>query len=482
MKRPSGMPGAHLVFGGIGAMRSRKKWIDRELLSVETAEGKLSLFQLALPIFLNSISALLISFVQTIAARKYSGGFLVIPITIAATGFSFLQTVVMLVSTGTAILLSAYLGRKAYDDCKKIVGTSLLLSLIFASAAALIGLMLAEPLLQFMGMNKAEYAAYRPYALSLFRWRMAELVIWSVGNDAVACLRCYGYTRIGFIAGLAMNVVNIAGVVGALFLLKIPAGSAVLALSIISIVSSVVFTAVGLIDLRIKKIPAARRPDREFCKKIFQVGIPAGISQIFYALSQIVTTSICTRLPQAAYLAKTYVQQITQFVYKFGYSIGQANAIIVGRLCGMGELERADRIHRQDLKIVLLCNMALSLLCLCFGRSFLRLFFGADESVLAFTPVFAIDLAVEFGRGMNHVGENGLNAAGDVRFTTVCSIASCWIFSVGLSYLFVAVLGWSLYGMWAAFAVDELFRGTAYLIRWKKQGWKKEFARMMGGR
>ena len=462
-------------------MSGGKKWIDKELLSVETDEGKLSLFRLSLPIFLNMISSLLISFVQTIAARRYMDGFLVVPITIAATGFSFLQTIVMLIGTGAAILLSAYLGRKAYDDCKKIVGTSLILSLIFALAVALIGLAASGPLLKFMGMNKEEYAVYQPHALAIFKWRMAELVVWSVGNDAISCLRCYGHTKIGFIAGLATNVVNIAGVVFSLFVLKIPAESAVLALSLISVASSVVFTAIGLVFLRVKKIPAAARLDRTFTKKIFQVGVPAGISQIFYSLSQIVTTSICTRLPQAAYLAKTYLQQITQFVYKFGYSIGQANAIIVGRLCGMGDPERADRIHRQDLKIVLLCNMALSVLCMIFGRSFLRLFFGADESILAFSFVFVIDIAVEFGRGMNHVGENGLNATGDVRFTTICSIASCWVFSVGLSYLFVAVLGWSLYGMWIAFAVDELFRGTAYLIRWKKQGWKKEFEKMMAG-
>lgn len=457
-----------------------KKWIDKELLCVETETGKLSLFQLSLPIFLNLISSVLISFVQTIAAKKYLDGFFIVPITIASTGVSFLHTIVMLVGTGTSILLSVSLGQRKYNECKKIVGTSLIISFVFSAFIALTGLATAKPLLMFMGMNKAEYEIFQPYALTIFKVRMAELIVWSVGNVAVACLRCYGYSGIGFISGLASNVANMLSVAVALFILKIPQESAALTFSLISVGSALVFAFIGMAALWKKKIPFDKGFSGKWCKKIFRVGIPAGISLIFYSLSRLVTTSICTRLPQAAYLAQTYVQQITQFVHQFGYSIGQANAVMVGRLCGMGELIRADRLHRQNLRIVLTCNTVLSVACAIFGRRFLQLFFGADKSILAFSLIFFIDVAVEFGRGMNHVGENGLNATGDIKFTTVVSILSCWIFSVGLSYLFVVVFRWSLYGMWTAFAVDELFRGTAYYIRWRKQKWKKAFFNMTG--
>jgi Na+-driven multidrug efflux pump len=105
--------------------------------------------------------------------------------------------------------------------------------------------------------------------------------------------------------------------------------------------------------------------------------------------------------------------------------------------------------------------------------------FGADNSVLSFvTGVMAIDVLVELGRGMNHVGQNGLNATGDVRFTTVISILSCWICSVGFAYLFGIVFNFGLYGIWLAFAIDELFRGTLYYLRWKKQGWRKAFSKI----
>ena len=61
---------------------------------------------------------------------------------------------------------------------------------------------------------------------------------------------------------------------------------------------------------------------------------------------------------------------------------------------------------------------------------------------------------------------------GDVRFTTVISIISCWACSVGLSFVFV-LCGLDLYGIWLAFAIDELFRGTLYYVRWRRKSWQK---------
>lgn len=455
------------------------KLIDKKLLSVQTKDGKLSLFALALPLFFSQISSVLMSFVQTIVAKRYEQGFFVVPVTIAATGNTFLQVLNMTVGTGASILLSAYLGAGKKKECEELVGTALILSLLFSCAISFIGLLFAEPLLNFMGMKKAEYAMYRPYALTIYKLRLIEFVVWLIGYTAIACLRCYGHTKIGFWASFVSNIVNLVGVVLFLFVFEISKENASLVFAFCPIAGLSVFSALGLFCLRIKKIPTKTTFNFRLCRKIFSVGIPANISQIFYQLSQIATTSICTNLPPTAYLAKTYISQIVRFTCMFGYSIGQANSVMVGRLCGMGEADVAYKVHMQNLKVVVFCNVLLSTLCAFSGKKLLQWLFGASGDVLAFSSVFYIDIAVELGRGMNHVGEFGLNSTGDVKFTTTMSVLSCWLFSVGLSYLFVTVLHRSLNCMWIAFAIDELLRGVSYLIRWKKQTWKKQFEKMM---
>ena len=82
-----------------------------------------------------------------------------------------------------------------------------------------------------------------------------------------------------------------------------------------------------------------------------------------------------------------------------------------------------------------------------------------------------MDLAVEIGRSLNNTVSGALQAVGDIRYQLIVNQLSCWIISVGGSYLFGIVLGFSLYGVWAAFAMDELTRGLLMLRRWRSGKW-----------
>jgi Na+-driven multidrug efflux pump len=147
-------------------------------------------------------------------------------------------------------------------------------------------------------------------------------------------------------------------------------------------------------------------------------------------------------------------------------------------MCGMGDFDKLDRMHRQNMRIAIFANVIFSAVLAIFGKNVVQALFATNNAVANYAAIILwIDIFVEIGRGMNHAGQNGLNATGDVKFTTVVSAFSCWTMSVGLSALFVYVFKWDLYGIWIAFAIDELFRGTMYYIRWKKGSWKKSFFR-----
>ena len=48
---------------------------------------------------------------------------------------------------------------------------------------------------------------------------------------------------------------------------------------------------------------------------------------------------------------------------------------------------------------------------------------------------------------------------------------SSWLISVGGSYVLGILCGWGLYGVWTAFALDELTRGLLLLRRWRSHRW-----------
>ena len=84
-----------------------------------------------------------------------------------------------------------------------------------------------------------------------------------------------------------------------------------------------------------------------------------------------------------------------------------------------------------------------------------------------------IDLFIQMGRAMNHCYTSSLRAVGDVRFTMTVMIASTWLISVPLCYIFSILCGFGLYGIWMGFAADECLRGSLGLYRWRKQKWRK---------
>jgi Na+-driven multidrug efflux pump len=85
--------------------------------------------------------------------------------------------------------------------------------------------------------------------------------------------------------------------------------------------------------------------------------------------------------------------------------------------------------------------------------------------------IFFLDFFVEIGRALNHCFNGALQAAGDVKFQLVVNQGSAWVLSVGGTYLLGVVFGLGLYGVWIAFACDELIRGSILVLRWRSGGW-----------
>ncbi len=458
-------------------MKLFNKFIDKDLLSVGEGKNKLSVFSLALPIFFESIGVHLIGLVQSAMSAHYEGGFFVTVTAIPSTILSLFLNVIAMITTGMSIILSITLGRGQNSNCKKIIGNAFIVICILNVTLCLAGFFLSPQLLSLMGMKGKDYAEKIPYATTYLRWRFLLTIIFNVSPIFTSALRCYGYTKVGFICSISSNIVNAGLTAVAMYALKLNFTQMIYALIIICAASSLVNLLLAVVLFFRKKIGIEIKPDGGLCKAMIKVGLPASVSAIAYSLSQTITARFCVDITEDAYLAKTYISQLVFFVYQLGYSIGQANSIMVGRICGMGDLDRVDKMHRQNLRIVLTLNISFSVLLAILSKYLVSALFAANAKILEYSYVVLwIDIAVEIGRGMNHLGQFGLNATGDTVYTTVVSIVSCWVCSVFMSYLFIK-LGWDLYGIWCAFAIDELFRGILYYVRWRKGGWRGRFTK-----
>jgi len=70
---------------------------------------------------------------------------------------------------------------------------------------------------------------------------------------------------------------------------------------------------------------------------------------------------------------------------------------------------------------------------------------------------------------------NSFRAANDVKYTLIISIASMWIFRVGLSYIFAGILGWGVMGVWFAMFSDWVVRALFFGVRLVRGTWLTKY-------
>ncbi len=457
---------------------SKRKIFDTSLFSLQTTEGKLNLFVLTLPLFLQLISGVLIGMIQTSFVAHYEGGFFVTAIGFGNSAWGLASTTIQMIPLGLAIILSVYLGQeRSREEQADLTGTAVLTMAALTSLFCGLLIIFAEPVLKLFGMNGAEYTQLLPHAVRYLRIRLLGEIVASWYQPLAQALNCHGKTAVNLVATLSSSLLSVLFTYLCLYVFCVPSDMVMLSLGLCALGANVVHALLIALYYAVKRYPFRFVWRWKQAIQLFKLGVPASIANIVYSLSTNLTGTAIASLGINAYDTKQFVSQTVQFVYYFGFSLAKAGSIMMGRMYGMGEKEKIDKMFRQTLIIVLASNTLLSGIMFALYRPLLTFFYAANDEILniAFL-VYAIDMIVEFGRGANHVGQNSLNALGDVKFTTIVSIASCLAISVGLSFLFVFAFGWGLWSIWIAFACDELIRASLYLIRWKKGKWKTKLA------
>jgi Na+-driven multidrug efflux pump len=207
-------------------------------------------------------------------------------------------------------------------------------------------------------------------------------------------------------------------------------------------------------------------------KSILRIGIPSGLSSVSFTFSKVFTASFIALLGSKALSANVYCTNILCYVYLVSMCMGNANALLVGRCYGAGNYDRADRMNAQLIKITTVVNLLISLLVVLLRKPLLSIFTDDQWAVDMALGVFLVDIVVEQARAISQIYEYALRATGDVVFSMVFIVASCWLFSIGLSYILAIHCGLGLVGCFIGLAADEWTRTIVTYFRWKSGKWK----------
>jgi Na+-driven multidrug efflux pump len=188
-------------------MKGFKKFLNKDLMVLQTPTVKLTIFGLAIPLFFESIGAQIIAMIQTMLSSNFMDGFFVSPMSIALSASAPITSLSQSVTMGLSVVLSINLGRGKDKDSAKIIGSAMYANVLFSIFLNSIVAVLAEPLISFMGYSGPEYIEQFPYAVDYLQKQSIVMIVLRITTGFMVILRCYGYTKIGMYSTLISSSV-----------------------------------------------------------------------------------------------------------------------------------------------------------------------------------------------------------------------------------------------------------------------------------
>ena len=435
--------------------------------------GNLSrqLSSLAGPIFIETLLVMMLGAVDTFMLSRYSDN------SVAAVGVvNQLMNLVFLlfevISIGTSILCSQYIGAGRKDKVIQVVGISLIFNL-FSGLLLSLGLYsFAGSLLQMMGLRPDLMSDGLPYMKIVGGFAFLQAISLSLS----ASLRSADKAKYPMYVSMVVNVLNIIGnyslIFGKFGMPALGVEGAAISTSLCRFVS-VVLLFVILFKKHIPSFPKelfSPFPWIEL-KNLLKIGIPSAGEHFSYSLSQVVITYFINMISNQALATRSYIVNIVMFTYIFALSIAQGGAILVGHLVGMKKINAAYTIGKRIMRLGTATSVTLALLTAIFGKHILGMLTSDPWIISTGAAILWIEVLLENGRALNFFGVNSLRSAGDIYFPVLVGIVVMWGVQVVGSYFLGISLGWGLIAMWAVFALDENIRGFIFIRRWNSFKW-----------
>jgi putative MATE family efflux protein len=440
---------------------------------MKTVFSRKDLFKLLLPLMFEQLLAVTIGMADIA---------MVTPIGEAATsGVSLVDAINMLLAqvfvalaTGGAIVAAQYLGRDdrpaACEAARQLVAVTAVGSAAVAAICVVARTFLLGAL--YGGIEPAVMQSAQDY----FLMTALSYPFIALYNAGAALFRAQGNSRVSLAAALLMNVVNIGA--NAVFIFGLGLGAMGAGLG--TLISRAVGAGAVLWLLR---NPHNRvfvsdygdfAPNRGMVKTILRIAVPNGLENGVFHIGKLLVAGLVASFGTAAIAANAVGHSISSGACVPANAVGLGMIAVVGQCVGAGQYDMARRYTRRLLGLAYLVGGVVNLAVLVFARQISGLFPLGEEAVSLAAMVVAIHagFAIFFMPGA-FVLPCALRAAGDVRFAMTASVATMWIFRIGLSYVLGRGMGLGLVGVWLAMGIDWIVRTALFAWRLESGGWRK---------
>ena len=336
------------------------------------------ILQFSIPLMLSGILQLLFNAADIIVVGQFTGSQAMAAVGSTGSLNNLIVNIFLGLSIGSSVLMARYYGAKENDNIHELVHTSVLLSLISGTVLIVIGIILARPLLMWMG-TPADVIDQSVLYMRIVFLGMPAMLTYDFG---AGILRAIGDTRRPLVYLTAAGVINAC--LNVFFVVCF--GLGVAGVAIATIISQYI-SAFLVIRCMMKSDAAYKLSLKELriykskLNQIVRIGLPAGIQGAVFNISNVLIQSSINSFGSIAMAGNTAAANIEGFVYTSMNSLYQASTSFTSQNVGARKTERIVPVLLSCLMIVSIVGIGLSSLVVIFGKELLGIYSGNAEVI-----------------------------------------------------------------------------------------------------
>lgn len=387
----------------------------------------------AVPLILSGILQLLFNAADIVVVGRFAGSESLAAVGSTSALINLLVNVFIGLSVGANVLVAQFYGAQKLRELEETVHTAMLLAACSGVFLIVVGVTLADPLLELMGTPDDVLPLSALY-MKIFFVGMPATLVYNFGS---AILRAVGDTRRPLYYLLTAGIVNV--ILNLFFVIGCSMGVAGVALA--TVISQCI--SAGLIVQCLIRTDAPYRLKLEQLRivpsraaMIAKIGLPAGFQGAIFSISNVLIQSSVNSFGSVAMAGNTASANIEGFVYTAMNAVYQTALSFSSQNYGARKFKRMTKILLYCLGLVTLVGLVMGGGAVLMGRQLLGIYssdpeviqFGMNRLKLICGPYFVCGLMDTMVGGLRGMGCSIVPML--VSLTGACAFRVVWIFTV----------------------------------------------------
>ena len=388
------------------------------------------LISFSIPLMLSGILQLMFNAVDIVVVGRFSGSQALAAVGSTTALINVFTNLFIGISLGANVLAARYYAAGKTKEMSETVHTAIALALVSGVAMAVIGVVFARGALEIMGTPDDVIAKSTLYMQIYF----CGMPFFMMYNYGAAILRAVGDTKRPLIFLIVSGVINAVLNLFLVIVFHLDVAGVGIATVISQLVSCILVLRclhhtessyqLHLAKLRIRSV---------YLKRIFEVGVPAGIQSTVINISNAMLQSSVNSFGSIAMAGYTASNNIFGFLYVSVNSFTQACMSFTSQNYGVKKLKRMDRVLIDCMILSVVVTLILGSSVYVFGPELLHIYSDQADVIQYGMEIFSYTTVTYFLCGLMDLFPGALRGMG---YSTVPMILSI-IGTVGVRIIWI---------------------------------------------